>query len=217
MSEFVEECRREWRRLGVPDPVANEMAADLTADLEEAEREGGTPEDVLGTSAFDPRRFAASWAAARGVTGTTDLERPSLWQRPVAIAFVALLGVLVVGAGLVLVAGRSGSIAVAARRIVAGPIPVVPPGTRRIVGPGPLGAFVGTHVAGLSVHPIAWLLLIVGIVGLGLLAVLCWSLWGGLADPAANGADEPPAGTDQVLCSSRARVVSAAASAEVLS
>ena len=68
MSDFVEECRREWRRLGVPDPVANEMAADLTVDLEEAEAEGGSPEDVLGNSAFDPRRFAAAWAAARGVT-----------------------------------------------------------------------------------------------------------------------------------------------------
>ena len=37
MNEFVEECRREWNRLGVPDPVANEMAAELEADLEEAE------------------------------------------------------------------------------------------------------------------------------------------------------------------------------------
>ncbi len=71
MNEFVDECRREWRRLGVPDPVANEMAADLTADLEEAEAEGGSPEDVLGNSAFDPRRFAASWAAARGVTSSS--------------------------------------------------------------------------------------------------------------------------------------------------
>ena len=68
MSEFVEECRREWRRLGVPDPIANEMAADLSADIEEAESEGGSAEDVLGNSAFDPRRFAGSWAMARGVT-----------------------------------------------------------------------------------------------------------------------------------------------------
>jgi hypothetical protein len=60
VSEFVEECRREWRRLGVPDPIANEMAADLTADIEEAEAEGGSAEDVLGNSVFDPRRFAAA-------------------------------------------------------------------------------------------------------------------------------------------------------------
>jgi hypothetical protein len=27
MNEFVEQCRREWRRLGVADPLAGEMAA----------------------------------------------------------------------------------------------------------------------------------------------------------------------------------------------
>jgi hypothetical protein len=66
VSEFVDECRREWRRLGVPDPVANEMAADLTADLEEAEAEGvrrrtssGTAPSTLGAS---PRR--GPWPAA---------------------------------------------------------------------------------------------------------------------------------------------------------
>jgi hypothetical protein len=67
VNEFVEECRREWRRLGVPDPIANEMAADLTAAIEEAEAEGGSAEDVLGNSVFEPQRFAASWAGARGV------------------------------------------------------------------------------------------------------------------------------------------------------
>ena len=72
MIEFVEECRREWRRLGVPDPIANEMAHDLTADIEEAEAEGGSAEDVLGNSLFDPRRFAASWANTRGVTALDD-------------------------------------------------------------------------------------------------------------------------------------------------
>ncbi|MHB1925558.1 MAG: hypothetical protein ACYCSJ_12790, partial [Acidimicrobiales bacterium] len=67
MSSFVEQCREVWRRLGVPDPVANEMAADLTADLDEAEAEGGSLEDVLGNSAFDAPGFATAWAQARGV------------------------------------------------------------------------------------------------------------------------------------------------------
>lgn len=67
MSEFVEECRREWRRLSVPDAIANEMAADLEADLKEAEAEGASAEEVLGSGAFDPRAFAAAWAAERGV------------------------------------------------------------------------------------------------------------------------------------------------------
>ena len=40
MSDFVDQCRKEWRRLGVPDPLADEMAADLTTDFSEAEAEG---------------------------------------------------------------------------------------------------------------------------------------------------------------------------------
>jgi len=60
VTTFVEECCREWRRLGVPNPVANDMADGLAAELEEAQAEDGSPEDVLGNSAFDPRRFAAT-------------------------------------------------------------------------------------------------------------------------------------------------------------
>ena len=33
MTDFVEQCRLEWRRLGVPDALADEMAADLDSDL----------------------------------------------------------------------------------------------------------------------------------------------------------------------------------------
>ena len=60
ISDFVEQCRQEWRRLGVPDPLADEMAADLASDLGEAEAEGVSAEELLGSSAFDPRSFAAS-------------------------------------------------------------------------------------------------------------------------------------------------------------
>jgi len=177
VSEFVEECRREWRRLGVPDPVANEMAADLTADLEEAAAEGGSPEDVLGNSAFDPRRFAAAWAIARGVTGPPLAERPSRWRSPVAIAVAALLGLLTLCAGLVLVVGyHSHSFAFAVRRVVAGPgsLRIFPPVAGRFTSPRQL---VGSGIVGVDVHPLAFLLLVVGVVGLGLLAVLYRSLW----------------------------------------
>ena len=40
MSDFVEQCRNEWRRLGVADPLADEMAEDLATDLREAEEIG---------------------------------------------------------------------------------------------------------------------------------------------------------------------------------
>ena len=76
MSEFVEECRREWKRLGVPDPIANEMALDLTTDIEEAEAEGGSAEDVLGNSLFDPRRFAAAWAMLAALPGRPLSSNP---------------------------------------------------------------------------------------------------------------------------------------------
>ena len=139
MSEFVEECRREWKRLRVPDPVANEMAADLEADLAEAEAEGDSPEQVLGSGAFDPRSFAASWAAARGVAapapdpppppyahvtptdpalrptevavpGLRVGERPSPRPRVTWMAAVAAAAVLaVLLVGLALAGVRSGS------------------------------------------------------------------------------------------------------------
>ena len=47
MSEFVEECRREWKRLRVPRTIADEMADDLTVDLQEAEADGASVEEVL--------------------------------------------------------------------------------------------------------------------------------------------------------------------------
>ncbi len=173
MNEFVDECRREWRRLGVPDPVANEMAADLTADLEEAEAEGGSPEDVLGNSAFDPRRFAGAWAAARGVTSPPVPDCPSLWRPPVTIALAVLLGVMFVGAGLALFVGRSSSsIAFATRRIVpgpGGPIPVFGPNPGRVV----IGPFAGPNIAAV-VHPLAWLVFIVCVLGLGASAAWYW-------------------------------------------
>jgi hypothetical protein len=63
VNEFVEQCRREWKRLGVRGAVADEMAAELAADL----AEGDSPEEVLGSAAADAASFAANWARERGV------------------------------------------------------------------------------------------------------------------------------------------------------
>jgi hypothetical protein len=92
VSEFIEECRREWKRLRVPDPIADEMAAEFAADLQEAETEGVPPEVVLGPSASDPRAFAASWAAERGVT--RPRFRDKVRRRPLLITASVLLAVL---------------------------------------------------------------------------------------------------------------------------
>ncbi len=192
MNEFVDECRREWRRLGVPDPVANEMAADLTADLQEAAAEGGSPEDVLGNSAFDPRRFAASWAMAQGVTGPPVSERAPFLRPPLVVALAAIVGVLTLGAGLALLVGVHGSsFAAVAQRISAVPGPVrIPP-----VGPGrfgQLGPFVVQHTEVAGVQLLAPLLFLAGLVGLGLLAVLSWAPWSGARRDRRRGAGPPP-------------------------
>jgi hypothetical protein len=183
VNEFIDECRREWRRLGVPDAVANEMAADLTADLDEAAAEGGTPEDVLGNSAFDPRRFASAWAVARGVTGPPSPDVPTRRRPPVAIVLAVLAAVLALGAGLIVAAGTRGhSFSVAVHSAVAGPgqFRIFPPGGPQQVIPGPFGrAIVGVQAGGVEVHPLALLLLVVLGLGLGVLAVVCWTLWPG--------------------------------------
>ncbi len=106
MMPFVKECRQEWSRLGVPDAVADEMAEDLAADLEEAQREGVALKDVLGASASDPRSFAASWATARGVTRATSGGSRARRKPPVAAALTALLiAAVVAGAAVVILGG----------------------------------------------------------------------------------------------------------------
>ena len=97
MSEFVNECRREWKRLGVRDADAEEMAAELGADLQE-----GTAEDVLGDDAADAPSFARSWAAARGVIPRT--RRGRRWA--VAAALAAFAAAAIAGAVL-MIASRS--------------------------------------------------------------------------------------------------------------
>ena len=65
MTAYVEECRQEWKRLGVPDLLAEEMATELESDLAEAQADGISATEILGES--DPRRFAANWAGERGL------------------------------------------------------------------------------------------------------------------------------------------------------
>jgi hypothetical protein len=181
VNEFVEECRREWKRLRVPDPIANEMAADLEADLKEAEAEGASPEEVLGSGAFDPRSFAASWAAERGVAEPTaatvsqPAPRARLHRRLgvlAALAGSAFVGLVVlVGAALML--GRVGSSrAVAGPVIGRVPIPSLP---RMRLGPP------NVHVAAFhapigAIGLLVLFVLLVGIIGL-ILTVLLWRPW----------------------------------------
>jgi hypothetical protein len=95
MTAFVEECRREWERLGVPQLLADEMATELETDLAEAEADGVSAAEMLGES--DPRRFAATWASERGlVSGPVSEPAPQkrrrrIWPWVVAFVFVVLV------------------------------------------------------------------------------------------------------------------------------
>lgn len=153
MSDFVEQCRAEWKRLGVPDPLAGEMAADLASDLSEAKAEGVSEEEVLGTSVFDPSSFAASWAAERGIIpvppGRGDTRRRSF----VLVAFTAVATIVVTVSALLLATGEPKLSLAKSRATPLGP-------SRSVVH----------SVSGAA--PVEWILLLVGILALAFAAWL---------------------------------------------
>jgi hypothetical protein len=93
MTAFVEECRQEWKRLGVPDGLAEEMATELESDLAEAEADGVSAAELLGES--DPRRFAAAWASERGLVSqpAAQKRRRRVWPW-VVVVFLLFVFVL---------------------------------------------------------------------------------------------------------------------------
>jgi hypothetical protein len=170
VNEFVNECRKEWKRLGVDDAVANEMATDLETDLAEAEAEGASAEEVLGSSAFDPRAFAAAWANERGVVPAPrplEQPRPTIDRRPFWRAGV-LVGLAVSGLialiGAALVLHRSAS-----AEAMSAPWHIQSPSAPSL----PLQVHAGAF-------PIAFglLLLLIGLFGVAL-TVFYWSPWTG--------------------------------------
>jgi hypothetical protein len=172
MSDFVEQCRREWRRLHVPDPLAEEMAADLASDLGEAEAEGVSAEELLGSSASDPRTFAASWAAERGIIPEPP-SRGNTRRRPrFLVAFTALAAVTLIVAALLLLTGQPKVSLVA--HTATPPHFVAPPGAS-VIPPG-------GQVHATAAAPIEWVLLVLAIAALGFAAWL-WSSWGRTRSP----------------------------------
>jgi hypothetical protein len=162
MSEFVEQCRVEWKRLGVPDLIAEEMAADLTADLAEAEADGVSAQALLGSTAGDPRSFAASWAAERGIIPTRP-GRPTRGRPRFLAAFTAIAAAALIVSALLLATGEPKVTLVTSTgktpSLIAPPSTLLPP-------PG--------RVTASAAAPIEWMLLVVAIVGLGFAAFL-WS------------------------------------------
>jgi hypothetical protein len=166
VNEFVAECRSEWRRLGVADPAADEMAADLAADLAEAESEGVPLEEVLGSAAFDPRSFAAAWAAERGLVRRAESPERGLLRKSLSAALAAFALLAVVGAVVVIVAPRSdeGRLSLPARfpAPTARPVIVVPQ-------EAPLRIWVTSpnlsDDSGIDTRTVGWILLAVGLAG----------------------------------------------------
>jgi hypothetical protein len=177
MTDFVEQCRQEWRRLGVPDPLADEMAADLASDLGEAESEGVSAEELLGSSVFDPRSFAASWAAERGLIPEGPAPRKPRRRPFVLVAFTALAALTLLVAAMLLLTGEPKASLVASRTVrphfVPGPGFVVPPGTERQV-----------LLQANTSAPVEWILLVLAILALAFAAWL-WSSWGRSRPPTA--------------------------------
>jgi hypothetical protein len=167
MSDFVEQCRREWRRLGVADPLADEMAADLASDLSEAEAEGVSAEELLGSSAFDPRSFAASWAAERGVIPVPPSRGKGRHRPFVLVAFTALAGIVLLITALLLLTGEP-KVSLVMRK---GPHFVAP------AGAAPPTTRVTTVASASAAAPIEWILLFLAVVALGFAAWL-WANWG---------------------------------------
>lgn len=176
MTDFVEQCRREWKRLGVSDAHAEEMAADLAADLAEADAEGISADELLGSSVFDPRAFAASWAAERGIIPEPSSPANARRRPLVLMAFTAVAAITLVVAALLLVTGQP---KVRANVTLHGSKAALP----HFLAP-PAKPF-GPHVASASASaPVEWILLFLAVVALGFAAWL-WSSWSRSQPPTA--------------------------------
>ncbi len=172
MSDFVQQCRREWDRLGVPDPVANEMAADLAADLAEAEAEGVSAEEVLGRGVFDSRSFAASWATERGVIPSLHRQKRTSRKQVILAVLAALVVFGLIGAALITFRVHSESVAVAPQARVHLAPPAPPDGLLRPGGP-------------FAADALAWILLLAIAVLAVSAALWLWSRWARSRPPTA--------------------------------
>jgi hypothetical protein len=169
MSDFVEQCRQEWKRLGVPDPLADEMAADLASDLGDAQAEGVSPEEFIGSD--DPRSFAASWATERGIIPAPSGEENARHRPFILVAFTALAALTVIVAALLLATGEP-------------KLSLVTHGVQPARLPSQPSVPSGQVVTASAAAPIEWILLFGAVVALGFAAWM-WARWNRTQPPLA--------------------------------
>jgi hypothetical protein len=173
MSDFVEQCRREWKRLRVPDPVAEEMAADLAADLREAEADGVSAEELLGNIVSNPRSFAAFWANERGIIPPTP-QRETASRKPLALLALAAASAIALTVGALVLLTSHSRVAPVAFTTAPPHLPAAPSAP----GFGPHGVQAGPVAATTFV----WLLILLAI---ATLALAVWSTWTRTRPPTA--------------------------------
>jgi hypothetical protein len=171
MSDFVEQCRAEWKRLGVPESIAEEMAADLACDIREAEVDGISVEELLGSSASDPRAFAASWATERGIVQMRRGQANGRRWRLVLVAFTGVAALALIVAALLLATGEPKVALVTSRAA-----PPHLPGSTASFAPPP------GRVQASAAAPIEWILLFLALVALAFSGWL-WRWWWGRSRP----------------------------------
>jgi hypothetical protein len=170
VTQFVAECRREWKRLNVPDEVANEMAAELESDLRDAEADGLTPEEVLGNGVFDPRSFAAAWASERGVV-PAPAAPPRRSRRTLVAAVIGVLAIIALFAGVAVLTGRhTTQVSITSRSAL--PRLFVPLHGKRLFPVRPVLP-AGVVRSGLDLQPAGWILLALGLGGIAT-SVVVW-------------------------------------------
>lgn len=153
MSDFVAQCRAEWARLGVPDALAEEMAAELASDIADADADGVSVEELLGRSASDPRAFAAAWASERGL-----IQPRRRRARLPLLAFTVVAALALIIAALLLVSGEP-------------KVALLTHGARRAQLPAAFTPPPG-RVQAAAAAPIEWILLLLSLIALGFAAWL---------------------------------------------
>ena len=163
MSDFVEQCRAEWKRVGVPKSIAEEMAADLDSDIREAEVDGVSVEEMLGSSASDPRAFAASWATERGIVPMRRGEPNGRGGRLLLVALTAVAAIALIVSVLLLATGEP-------------QVALVTSGAARSQFPGSKASFAPPpgRVQASAAAPIEWILLFLALVALAFSGWMWW-------------------------------------------